>query len=319
MLDLKALKESKKTLDQIRTDIDNLKPKYDDNDGTFWQPTRDKAGNAVAVIRFLPRPAVDVEKYGKEKAVDFVRYYQHSFQGPLSEEWYIEKCLSSNGKKDPVNSLVKQLYDTKDEFDEKLAKKYQRKAFYVSNILVVQDPAKPENNGRIARYRYGQKVFGKIQDAMFPKIGSALEVFDFHEGANFNLVISIVNDFPNYDACKFDSKSGPISKSDDEIVKMWNSEFSLLDLVTPDKFKSYEELEARLNAVLGWQLEERGSLAMKAPAMATRTAQKTVVTDAVKTVSPTVETKTIAELTGNDSVDPDGDEEAFFANLAAQA
>ena len=38
---------------------------------------------------------------------------------------------------------------------------------------------------------------------------------------------------------------------DDRLEEIWNSEHSLKELVSPDKFKSYEDLKAKLDRVLG--------------------------------------------------------------------
>ena len=43
-------------------------------DDRFWKPTRDKAGNGFAVIRFLP--CMEGED------LPWVRYWDHGFQGP---------------------------------------------------------------------------------------------------------------------------------------------------------------------------------------------------------------------------------------------
>ena len=64
----------------------------DDDDKLYWKPTRDKAGNAQAIIRFLP---------GLEGEEPFVKTWDHGFKGP-SGKWYIEKSLRTIGKDDPV-------------------------------------------------------------------------------------------------------------------------------------------------------------------------------------------------------------------------
>lgn len=60
----------------------------------LWKPTTDKAGNAFAIIRFLPAP--DGEDF------PFVRRWDHGFQGPGG--WYIElsRTTLGQGEKDPV-------------------------------------------------------------------------------------------------------------------------------------------------------------------------------------------------------------------------
>ena len=38
-----------------------------------------------------------------------------------------------------------------------VSQRYKRKKSYVSNILVIDDPANPENNGKVFLYRYGHQ------------------------------------------------------------------------------------------------------------------------------------------------------------------
>ena len=63
-------------------------------DERFWKPTRDKAGNGYAVIRFLPA------KEGED--LPWVRYWDHGFKGPTGL-WYIENSLTSINQPDPVS------------------------------------------------------------------------------------------------------------------------------------------------------------------------------------------------------------------------
>jgi hypothetical protein len=42
-----------------------------------------------------------------------------------------------------------------------------------------------------------------------------------------------------------------LSADDDELEKVWKQEYSLEAFTNKDQFKTYEELEARLNLVLG--------------------------------------------------------------------
>jgi len=106
---------------------------YEDN--RMWKPEVDKAGNGFAVIRFLPAPQGD--------DYPWARYWDHGFQGPGG--WYIEKSLTSIGGQDPVSELNSKLWNSGLESDKDIARKQKRRLHYVSNILVVSDPAHPEN------------------------------------------------------------------------------------------------------------------------------------------------------------------------------
>ena len=53
----------------------------------------------------------------------------------------------------------------------------------------------------------------------------------------------------NYDKSEFDSPA-PLLDDDDALEAIWKREYSLTEFTAPSSFKSYEELEKRLNMVL---------------------------------------------------------------------
>ena len=101
-------------------------------------------------------------------------------------------------------------------------------------------------------YKYGKKIHDKILAAMQPEFQDEepINVFDLWEGANFKLKIKKVAGFWNYDSSEFDSVSA-ISADDSELEAIWKKEYSLESFTSRDQFKSYEDLERRLNLVLG--------------------------------------------------------------------
>ena len=74
--------------------------------------------------------------------------------------------------------------------------------------------------------------------------------FDLWEGANFRLRIRKVEGYRNYDKSSFDSPSA-LNDDDAELEAIWNREYPLQELLDPKNFKSYEELQQKLNRVLG--------------------------------------------------------------------
>jgi len=69
-------------------------------------------------------------------------------------------------------------------------------------------------------------------------------------GANFKLRITKVAGYQNYDKSEFASASALLD-DDDQLEKIWKSEHSLAELVAEKEFKSYDDLKARLEKVLG--------------------------------------------------------------------
>ena len=211
-------------------------------DERLWKPEVDKAGNGYAVIRFLP--AVDGED------MPWAKLYTHAFQG--SGGWYIENSLTTLGSKDPVSEYNSQLWNSGIDADKEVARKQKRKLSYYSNIYVVKDPANPDNEGKVFLFRYGKKIFDKITAAMQPEFEDeeAINPFDFWAGANFKLKIKKVAGFWNYDSSEFAAPSALLD-DDEALEALWKKEYSLSELVSPDQFKSYDDLKKRLDYVLG--------------------------------------------------------------------
>ena len=241
-------KSSKSSLDSLTSELNKLSEKQSGGgangpDERFWKLTVDKAQNGHAIIRFLPAPSGET--------LPWVRIFSHAFQGPGG--WYIEKSLTTlPGKKDPVSEYNTELWNSGVDANKDIARKQKRKLQYVSNILVVSDPANPENEGKVFLYQYGKKIFDKIQDVMHPEFEDeqAVNPFDFWAGANFRLRARKVEGYRNYDKSDFDSVS-VVSEDDEALEKLWNSQYSLEGLVAPDQFKSYDELKARFHRVIG--------------------------------------------------------------------
>ena len=116
----------------------------------------------------------------------------------------------------------------------------------------MRDPAHPENEGKVFLYKFGKKIYDKITAAMQPEFEDETPInpFDLWEGANFKLKICKVAGYWNYDKSEFDSASA-LHQDDDELERIWKQQYSLSAFTATDQFKTYEELQARLNEVLG--------------------------------------------------------------------
>ena len=146
-------------------------------DERLWKPVMDKSGNGYAVIRFLPAP--------KDESLPWAKVWNHAFQGPTGQ-WYIENSLTTLGQNDPVSEMNSAYWNSGVESDKEIARRQKRKLQYFANIYVVEDPANPENEGKVFLYRFGKKIFDKCMEAMQPafKDETPVNPFDFWEGAN---------------------------------------------------------------------------------------------------------------------------------------
>jgi hypothetical protein len=275
------------------------------SDDRVWKLECDKSGNGYAVIRFLPAPD------GED--LPFVKVYSHAFQGPGG--WLIDTCLTTVNQKCPVCEHNSGLWNNGTDAGKEVARKQKRKLTYVSNIYVVKDPANPENEGRVFLYKYGKKIFDKLTAAMQPEFEDeeAIDPFDFWQGANFKLKAKNVAGYRNYDSSEF-APQGALLDDDDAMEAIWKKEYSLADFVSPDQFKTYEELKTRLNYVLGSKASARLDEEEGEEEEYTRGSTKELTEDLRDELSSLKPTRRAAAVEN----DEDDDALSYFARLAEE-
>jgi len=241
--DFKKRSMSGSNVQDLSKKLEKMNEKNSYKDERFWRPELDKSSNGYAVIRFLD--CVQGED------VPFAKYFSHGFQGPGG--WYIENSRTTLGEKDPVSEMNTKLWNSGVESDKDIARTRKRKTNYVSNIYIVSDPANPQNEGKVFLFRYGTKIFNKIQESMQPEFEDEkpVNVFNLWSGADFKLKIRRVSGFLNYDKSEFASPS-PLLEGDDSVLKdIWDKQYPLSEFTDPENFKSYDELKKRLHEVIG--------------------------------------------------------------------
>ena len=292
-----SLKKSRKTdLQKLQSEVEkinNPQNNFSREDDRFWKAELDKSGSGYAVIRFLPAPN------GEE--LQWAKVFNHGFQGPGG--WYIENSLTTLGQKDPLAEYNSVLWNSGVEANKEIARKQKRRLTYISNIYVVEDKANPQNEGKVFLFRYGKKIFDKVSSMANPEFEdeSPVDVFGLWDGANFKLKIRKVDGFSNYDKAEFVTP-GPLSDDDSELERVWNEEHSLSEFVDPKNFKSFDELKARLDVVLG-NVE---TAAMSAP---TSVVSEDVPFDGGEPINKLSFNKNESEVTNDDNLD-------YFKKLA---
>jgi len=284
-------KRSGASISELTAQADKINKKSESyKDDRFWRPELDKSSNGFAVIRFLPAP--------NEEDLPWARLFSHGFQGPGG--WYIENSRTTLGDKDPVSEMNTKLWNSGLESDKEIARKRKRRLNYISNILVISDPANPENEGKVFLYKYGKKIFDKINEAMQPEFEDETPInpFDFWNGANFKLKVRKVAGFINYDKSEFDSQSELFDGDDAKLEELWKTEYALSEFTDPSNFKSYDELKSRLHTVIGDDIR--------------------AVETAVKTTAESEELDDKSDYSENSSSDDSGDDDAlsYFEKLA---
>ena len=252
-MDFTQLKKSSQTdFAELGKKLDQLNENFRQDDERFWALNVDKAGNGYAIIRFLPKVI--------NENVPFVRYYDHGFKGPGG--WYIELSRTSlkdeggQPEPDPMSEYNTIQWNTGGQAGKDFVSGTpgnpgaKRRLHYISNILVIDDPANKDNNGKVFLFKYGKKIFDKLQEAIKPKlpIHKPINPFDMWAGANFVLEAAKEDGYRNYNRSHFEP---PAPIGDDAMMeKIWKSEHPLQPFLNPELFKSYDVLSRKLNRVL---------------------------------------------------------------------
>jgi len=231
------------SISELTKKLESAEKKNSYQDDRFWKPTLDKASNGMAVFRFLPAP--------ENEDMPWAKLYTHAFK--VGGRWYIENSRTTIGEKDPVSEMNSELWNSGLESDKDIARDRKRKLSYISNILVLKDPGAPENEGKVFLYKYGVKIFNKIQEAMQPEFDDEdpINPFDYWAGANFKLKVRKVGGYINYDKSEFESPSELLGGDDGKLEELWKTQHSLQAFVAPDQFKTYDELKKKLQEVVG--------------------------------------------------------------------
>lgn len=239
MFDINKLKQISKN---SMTAIKEANNKTASGDDRFWKVERDTSGNGMAIIRFLP--SLD------ENALPWAEEYRYFIRNGNAR--YFEKSLRSYGLPDPMDEYRRDQYlmCNTEEQKREVSAKFRQDHKYICNVLVIKDPAHPENEGKVKLFRFGKKIYDKIIDKANDDFGDKpVNVFDWFNGANFKIRVTTVSDFPNYDRSEFDTCS-PVG-DDQKILSIANAMYDLKEFTDPSKTKSYEELKEIRDRVFG--------------------------------------------------------------------
>lgn len=254
MKSFSELRSQSNNLEKITKQLAKTEGKKDFSDDRYWQPQVDKAGNGTATIRFLPA--------SKGEELPYVKIYSHGFQ--TNAGWVIDNCQTTLGNPCPICEWNGQTIaehgkseeDPNSGLNQVRKRGSKRKLNYIANILVVNDPANPENNGKVFLFKFGTKIFEKYMACISPKFegDEAYLPYDLWEGADFQLRISKKAGFRNYDESKFSARSvvklNKKALNDEQLEQIWEQQHSLNGEIAPEKFKAYDALKAILTKKL---------------------------------------------------------------------
>lgn len=236
-------KSSKSNIGRLTEEMTKLnKGSESYKDDRFWKPELDKSSNGYAVIRFLPSV--------KGEDLPWARVFNHGFKGKGG--WLIDNCPTTIGGKCPVCEANSELWNSGIESDKDIARNRKRRLSYIANIMVISDPTNPQNEGKTFLYKFGKRIFDKVNGAMNPEFEdeSPINPFDFWQGANFKLKVRKVAGFVNYDKSEFDSASELLGGDDAQLEEVWEKQYPLKEFTADSNFKNYEQLKKRFDMVV---------------------------------------------------------------------
>jgi len=172
---------------------------YDD-----YQVGADKGKNGVyqSIIRFIPwhkNPKNSIQEKWVSWLVD-----------PITQKGRFVDCPSSIGKPSLLSDMYWKLKKSESVQEQKKAEIFSRRHNFAALIQVIKDEQQPELEGKIMVYRFGKKIWDKINSELKPILGEPHNPFNLLNGKAFALVITKVSGFNNYDQAKFVDKVIPL-------------------------------------------------------------------------------------------------------------
>ena len=223
-------------------------------DTRFYTLPKNKDGSGEAIICFIPDQNQKI----------FKKVFKFNISNFVSGKKRFTNYFSPTtiGLPDPVQERWQKLWNDglKDE-----AKKFSRTIRYITNIKVIRDPLKPENNGKIFLYEMSQSLKEKIKHAVeLSEMDKQLnrprkEIFNPTKGWLMKLTCKkAANGFTTYDDSEFFNVS-PDDPRMAELIPYKDAQSAIDDIKAnahpldwfdkAENYKTYDELKEKLEWV----------------------------------------------------------------------
>ena len=204
---------------------------------TFNEIMQTKVGNTFTV-RLLP--------FAKDPSKTFFHYYNHGWNSFATGQYVQTLSPQTFGERDPIAEERFKVLRTGSEEEKEKMQAIRRLEKWLVNVYVIDDPANPDNNGKVKILRYGKQLQKIITEAIEGEDAEEFgpRIFDLGEdGVNFKIKVEQQGDFPTYVSSRF-TTAGKIDISEDKQKEIYDSAFDLTEVFTQ---KSYDELKDMLN------------------------------------------------------------------------
>lgn len=253
--DIKAMLQKAKSTSyskDLNEKIQSQSKKFS-RDERFWNLTKDKdTGKGEAIIRFLP-------SVYSEDEYPYVKYFEHYVRGDDNRWLVVDACNRSLNKPCPICERASKYYQANMQDRYRLAK---ARTNYLYNILVIDDKACPENNGKVFMFKAGVTIHNMIVDSMNAEFDDeAKNPFGVYDGNNF---IFRSRKDPSkggqisYDKSKFEDKPTALAEDDDAISKILEG-CECLTKYVKDANARWTDLDLERRAQASFSLDDPGS------------------------------------------------------------
>lgn len=175
-----------------------------------YKPSAAKGKNKIyqSLIRFIPF-------WEDPRNKSMMIKWSCWLEDPISKKGKPIDCPSSVGKSSILQDMYRKYKYSDSVMEQKKAEIFSRKQEFYSLVQIIKDENAPELEGKILVYKYGKKIWEKINAEKKPIVGTAHDPFELLTGKIFALIITEqvfekngkkINS-NNYDQSKFLDKS----------------------------------------------------------------------------------------------------------------
>jgi len=197
-----------------------------------------EVGNTYTV-RLLP--------FSKDPKKTFFHFFTHGWVSFATGQYVAALSPQTFGERDPISEERFRILRSGTETEKEKVKSIGRSEKWLVNVLVINDPVNPDNNGQVKLLRYGKQLQKIILDAIEGDDAEDLgaRIFDLSpNGVNLRIKVEKQGDFPSYVSSKFSMPTAIVDMDDNKVKKIYDSAYELDKVFT---LKSYDELKTMLN------------------------------------------------------------------------
>tara|TARA_R110000772_G_scaffold5536_2_gene19805 strand:+ start:1266 stop:2102 length:837 start_codon:yes stop_codon:yes gene_type:complete len=241
------------------------------NNNNYSEIMSCRPGNTYTV-RLLP--------YTPNPVKTFFHYYNHGWVSYATGQYVQNLSPQTFGERDPIAEERYKVLRTGSEEEKERMQAVKRLEKWLVNVYVIDDPTKPDNNGKVKMLRYGKQLHKIITEGIEGDDAEEFgpRIFDLgSEGVSLKIKVEDQGGYPTYVSSRF-TTAGKIEVSEDEQKKLYDNVFNLEEVFT---LKSYDELKQMLNEHYYCKVEEEEVVAVNTQPV-TNTVSEPVVSTAVE-------------------------------------